>query len=141
MTTRTVWQFVAALALVLGLLTASVGTADGEDSSTSTVPGYVPESLACIINATGLAGTAFVSVAAPPVGLWVVTVSAALAGGTLYGAIDACGSWWTTDLSNAVQIAGYCHAENGKICIPRPGGGPWGGGGGGGSWLSATPVF
>src|SRR4051812_30652000 len=96
--------FVVALVALLALLTGTTVTAavaGAEDSSTDTsssIPAYVPESLNCIMGLTGLAGTAFLAVATPPAGLFVVLVNGALAGGALFTAIDACGSWWTRDL-------------------------------------------
>lgn len=91
----------------------------------------MPDSLSCVLGAFGLGAGVLTFVAAPPAGIWGVTVGVASVGASVWGAIDGCGSWWTTDLSDVVSIYGRC---GDKICVPPPGWQPGGGGGGGGAW-------
>lgn len=105
-------RLIAIVALVLALLAGSitVTTVAGD-------AGAMPNGAACVMGGLAGVGTVGLLVAFPPAGLFEVVTNAAVNLTAVISIADACGSWWTTDLSDVIHFYGYA-----------------GGGGGGGSW-------
>lgn len=137
-----VW--IVAVAAVLGLfggtaLAASVATQTGAVEQTDQRIEKLPDSFQCLAGALAQAPIIFTVAAAPPPGLWTITLAGISSAIGLVQVVDACRDWITTPLGQVV-IQGHCEGDahcRGDGVTQRTFGyyaGGGGGGGGGGSW-------
>src|SRR5262245_23563605 len=84
------------------LLVALAGTATTVNAANDA--GAVSDPVNCVVGGLAGLGSGALLYAYPPAGIVEIVATAALGVWSVAGVADACGAWWSTDLSEVVHL-------------------------------------